>query len=156
MPGEELTQGSHKLCFSCRIEGKGSGIRILERGRGSDYLPHGIEVVPYEYNYWGCGNWTAADLFIGNNLWFDKTKTWNNTLEGTSARLYLLLAKAVRRILCLSRAWRAAGFVWASGLVWYLLRSNFTCLLEHLVQQLFLVWTSHTRQLIAAAVEELP
>lgn len=29
---------------------------------------------------------------------------WRENLEGTSARLYLLLAKAGRRILCLSRA----------------------------------------------------
>lgn len=128
MPGEELTQGSQKLCLSCRIEGKGWGIHVLARGQGGDYLPHGTEVAPHGYSIGAAEaeQQQTCSPRITSGLTELKPGIihWRENLAG--ARFYLLLAKADRRILCFSRGSREAGFVWPPELVYYLLRSNFT------------------------------
>lgn len=107
-------------------------------------------------------------MWMLNTCSSEVTSTWQNTdlqqyirentwvLHWGSARIYLLLAEQVRESLAsaeeeLKSSSLCEGF-WVG---YYLLRSNFMCLLVHPEQQLFLVWASHTSELIIAGVEEL-
>lgn len=110
----------------------------------------------YVYNPWGRRS-STADLFTRNNLCFDRTQTCNNTSEREPRKHQdpVIPSSGQGRSGNSLHRGGHAGSVWGTEAVCELLRSDLTCLLEHPVQQLFLVWTSHTRELIAAGVREL-